>query len=183
MSDTQRLFVALPLPMTLKRELALYQGSLLRNPRSLKVIKPEQFHITLHFFGDCTPEQRAMIEAGLPDIAATTGPFEIEIGGVSAFLSAIVIPVVTNRELIIALGLGIRQLAGTIGMPTTGHAINPHITIARLKDGDNPMDHMDDEEAEEAYRWDAKSLVLYQSTLTASGSIYTELLRVPLGAG
>lgn len=181
MTDTQRLFVALPLPMTLKRELALYQGSLLRNPRSLKVVKPESFHITLHFFGDCTPEQRAAIEAGLPPIAATVEPFEIEIGGVAAFPSAIVIPVVTNRDTIIALGLGVRQLAGQLGFSTAGHAINPHITIARLRDGANPMDHMDDEEAEEAYKWEAKSLVLYHSTLTASGSVYTELLRIPFG--
>ncbi|MCG3152243.1 MAG: RNA 2',3'-cyclic phosphodiesterase [bacterium] len=182
MSETQRIFVAVPLPMTLKRELALYQGSLLRQPRSLKVVKPELFHITLHFFGDLTPPQVATLGAGLQPIAASQTPFLIEIGGVAAFPSAIVVPVITGRETLIALGLAVRQLAAELGLPATGKAINPHITIARVREGGNPLEHMNDEEAEEAYRWTCQSVVMYESHLGPAGASYTELLRVPFAA-
>lgn len=179
-----RSFVAAPLPLTLKRELALYQGSLLRNPRRLKIVKPELFHITLHFFGDLTADQQTALAQALPSITAAQEPFLIEIGGVAAFPGAIYIPVVTGREILVALGLAVQQLAQALGLPGDSKPVNPHITIARLRDrGQDPRECFDDEEAEEAYRWTCQSVVLYESHLSPSGPDYREVIRVPLGGG
>lgn len=185
MSDTpttRRLFVAAPLPLTLKRDLELYQGSLLQNPRSLKIVKPLNFHITLHFLGNCRVDQELALQAALPDIARMQAPFEIEIGGVKAFPGAITIPVVTGRAELIALGMMARGFAETLGFISEKRAIDPHITIARMRDhAQNPGDCMQEEEAEEAFRWTLKSIVLYESVLSAEGPDYAERGRYPLG--
>ncbi|HYE78537.1 MAG TPA: 2'-5' RNA ligase family protein, partial [bacterium] len=110
-SGTLRLFAAAPLPLTLKRDLVFYQTALLKNPRQLKVVKPENLHITLHFLGDTPLEQIDAFKASLTEVAAAQAPFRIEIGGAAAFPGSIVIPVVGGRVELVAMGMALRNTA------------------------------------------------------------------------
>lgn len=180
-AGTTRLFAAAPLPLTLKRDLVFYQTSLLLNPRQLKIVKPENFHVTLHFLGNTTDAQMEAFKARMAEVAASQTPFRIEIGGVSAFPGAIIIPVVSGRIELVAMGMALRNVAAEVGLKTESKPINPHVTIARVRDRDvNPLELVDAENAEESYGWTCQSIALYESRLLPEGPEYIELARYPL---
>ncbi len=129
-----RLFAALEVPQTAARSLTLVQGGLI----GARWVDPENFHITLRFFGDVEGHVADQIVESLDQIRRPA--FTLELAGIHAFGSkkphsiyAGVWPSVPLTE----LAADIDRRAKRIGLPTDKRKFTPHVTLARLRNPDD----------------------------------------------
>jgi 2'-5' RNA ligase len=126
-----RLFVAVGLPTAAAAELAVIQP-----PRiaGVRLAKPGQMHLTLHFLGPANVERTA---AALRAVEAPAFPLKIE--GVGRFLSAggVVTLWAGVRESAELLGLHAAVVAALAaeGFQPEVRPYTPHITLARCESG------------------------------------------------
>lgn len=77
--ETERLFVAVELPGPIRAELARLQDE----SEGIAWSPPGQFHLTLRFLGDVTPDRREALEGRLAQVRVE--PFILPVEGVGAF--------------------------------------------------------------------------------------------------
>lgn len=192
MTDQLRLFIALPLDLPvavleLSRRLAGVGG--------LKVVRPENMHLTLHFLGD-TPEDKLellkyAIEATIEDWNRkhNNGPLELELKGLGAFPPR-------GPPRVVWVGLGGRQvplleeLASIMddwlyesGLGRADRPFKPHLTLARVRDkrATGPVRQLLREHGASMFgELELDRMVLFRSQLTPKGPIYTRLHEVEL---
>ncbi|OXT02292.1 2'-5' RNA ligase [Notoacmeibacter marinus] len=129
-----RLFAALEVPQDAARNLTLVQGGL----HGACWIDPENYHITLRFFGDVEGHVADQIVETLDQIRRPA--FDIELDGIHAFGSkkphsiyAGVWPSVPLSE----LAADIDRRAKRLGLPSDKRKFTPHVTLARLRNPDS----------------------------------------------
>jgi 2'-5' RNA ligase len=124
----QRLFTALWPTPAVRAALALCQDTWTW-PRQAARVKPDQFHVTLHFLGD-VPDER------VPELAQALRlpfePFTLDLGEPEVWPNgvAVVQPYATPsalQRLHAALGVRIASL----GLPVESRPYRPHVTLAR----------------------------------------------------
>ncbi|MCB8839177.1 RNA 2',3'-cyclic phosphodiesterase [Aurantimonas sp. VKM B-3413] len=125
-----RLFTALEIPQDVSLSLSLLRGGL----PSARWIDPENYHLTLRFFGDVEPRLADEIVAALDRIER--GSFQIALKGLAAFGSkkphSVYAGVEASPELS-ALQADIDRAAKRLGLPTDQRKFVPHVTVARLR--------------------------------------------------
>ena len=125
-----RLFTALELPQDITLSLSLLRGGL----PSARWIDPENYHLTLRFFGDVEPRLADEIVAALDRIERRG--FQIALKGLAAFGSkkphSVYAGVEASPELA-ALQADIDRAAKRLGLPSDQRKFVPHVTIARLR--------------------------------------------------
>lgn len=166
----QRLFFALPIPSTIREQLAL-----LRPPpsRAVKPIAPDQMHVTMHFIGEAEPASAAKALT-----AVQLKPFTLRFDHFGSFGSARrggILWVGTEPHPLLdalhhSLGVQLEQLA----YPREARPFTPHVTLARCRRGcstrvfrsfvDTPVPELPPLPVEE--------VVLYSSRQTQQGSVY-----------
>jgi len=178
-----RLFVAVPLPAGL-REVVLAAQRALPSVPGLRLLGPEQWHVTLAFIGEVGVAQadiaRKVIE-GVPD----------DMGGGAVLERFLMLPSV-HRTRVVALelsdGCGVFQaLFQTVmgGLEAGGvmqrekRPFRPHLTIARLKTPGVVRPRYESERAAFA----VQSVCLYRSELRREGAVYTVVSRRAFGPG
>jgi 2'-5' RNA ligase len=161
--------------------LSKVQDMLLGTGADLKLVKPENVHVTLRFLGDITPEMVDQIHSEMEQMQFA--PFEIKIKGTGAF---------PNLRRISVVWAGIRQGANelrgifdqleprlqTLGFKPDYRGFSPHLTIARVKTGRNKMDLAEQLNNLEDFEFGsikAECLRLKKSVLTPQGPIYSVL--------
>ncbi|MCP1199162.1 RNA 2',3'-cyclic phosphodiesterase [Notoacmeibacter sp. MSK16QG-6] len=129
-----RLFAALEVPQDAARYLTLVQGGL----HGARWIDPENYHITLRFFGDVEGHVADQIVETLDQVRRTA--FDLELDGIHAFGSkkphsiyAGVWPSVPLNE----LAADIDRRAKRLGLPSDKRKFTPHVTLARLRNPDS----------------------------------------------
>jgi 2'-5' RNA ligase len=187
-AGTARLFVALPLPPELARGLADRAGALL-DERSWRLVRSTEIHLTLRFLGATPRERIPGIVRELRRVLATLVAPELELDGIGVF------PGLRRPRVLWA---GVRERPGSAGrLAATERAVgsactaedvggderreawNPHVTLARARDGARAAvpDKL------EAWRpeglWRADRVVLFESLAQARHSDP----RVAAGAG
>ncbi len=175
-----RLFVALALPETLSRRLAMLAGGV-REARWLDI---ENMHLTLRFIGETEEDTLAEINHALEQVRADG--FDMTLSGVGHFQS---------RKRVHALWVGIEpnpsltdlhaRIASALmraGCAPDRRRFTPHVTLARLKPA--PPAHVRDWlEANSLFRADPVAVTgftLFQSHLSQSGAQYQALREFPL---
>ncbi len=139
--DTWRLFVAIELPMKLKRTFADLAGSFRpREHERVRWIEQEAMHLTLKFLGDTPIEDVEAIKTSLARVASSSGKFTIKIGRTGCFPSF-------RDPRICWVGLAgelrrLEQLQGRVegsmvnlGFKPEDREFRPHVTIGRTKAG------------------------------------------------
>jgi 2'-5' RNA ligase len=135
-----RTFIALNLP---KKELQrIHRSVRLLREEGLPVrwVEPDDLHITLKFLGEVRPEMMPRIEATVADVAASTPPFTLTLGGFGAFPTL-------RRPRVIWLGAEaapeLRCLKqdlewdlAELGFERENRAFHPHLTLGRAEPGD-----------------------------------------------
>lgn len=143
-TETVRLFVAVPLPDTLKAEIGAAMSGLKQRLSFRKWVHPDDLHITLKFIGEAPPSAIGAIETALERVAARSTPFPLALAGIGTFGAG-------PAPRVLWLGLGgrleplkalqsdvERQLA-SLGYEPEGRPYAPHITLARQYGGSAPM--------------------------------------------
>ena len=175
--ERQRLFVAVPLPGELEALVRRAQESLAA-VRELRVLKPEQLHVTLAFIGEVDAGKAAIARSVVESMPADMGG-EAVIGGFLPLPSP-------SRARVVALELADEQgvFAGLFetvmgGLEAGGvmkreeRPFRPHLTIARLR---TPCAVRPRYESEQA-RFAVQSVCLYQSELRRERAVYTVVCR------
>ncbi len=183
--ETQRLFLAIPLPQELKEKLTRQQEYLREKLPALKVswLKQEQMHLTLIFLGETPRRQTKDIIVKLQN-GINGGAFELSVGALGVFPNF-------NKPRVIWLGLtgGVEQLqdlhqkgvAALSEFDFQRRKLKPHLTLGRIRRGFEPNINQTFANAEKIdYRWLVESLRLYKSELRPDGAVHEVLASFEL---
>lgn len=179
MSDRrQRLFVAVPLPEAVLSTVERAQSSLPQVP-GLRLLRPEQLHVTLAFIGQVGDDKALAARSVLLRLRQRPGGE----GRISGFL------LVPSPRKARVIALAIEDLDGMFatlfeevmsGLESAGvmqrekRPFRPHLTIARLRD---PGPVVPKSECEQV-PLPVESVCLYRSELKREGAQYTVVERV-----
>jgi 2'-5' RNA ligase len=183
-----RLFAALPIAEPARGEIAKLLARLRELGWPLRLVHDQGLHLTMKFFGEVPPERLEVIEEVVRGAVPGTGELALELGEVGAFPNA-------NRPRILWVGLeappGLELLqdrlerrAEAIGFPPEGSPFRPHVTLARVREGQRlPHGALQSLEGEyEPVGFVASEMVLYESVLGRGGPRYEARLTLELAS-
>ncbi len=135
-----RLFIAVDLSETIKKEIIELEQKLMKGNPDVKLVEPENLHLTLKFLGNVGEDKISTIEKAILDIVKDLKPFKITLRGVGYFGKPSHV-----RTLWIGLKEGREKLARLMeDMNRTFSKIreenrkpSPHLTIGRVRSGRN----------------------------------------------
>jgi len=180
--DKIRSFIAFDIEETpVLREFANAQSMLVETGADLKLVKPENIHMTVRFLGDISSRQVDEIHGEMEQV--NFAPFNVEIKGIGVF---------PNPRRITVVWAGIRrgadELTGIfnqleprlrrIGFRPDSKGFSPHLTISRVRTGRNKDElvrRLDELEDYDFGLVKAECLRLKRSVLTPKGPIYSVL--------
>jgi 2'-5' RNA ligase len=182
MPETMRSFVAFDIDsQQVLAKLREAQNMLLRSGADLKLVEPQNIHITLRFLGDITPSMVDRIGQEMQSI--TFKSFDAEIKGVGAFPNLRYAKVIwagiqEGKEELSEIFGQLEPLLRLLGFAPDSKGFSPHLTIARVRSGRNKSEltrSVTEMDAFEFGKVRAESLRLKKSVLTPQGPIYSIL--------
>lgn len=175
-----RLFVGIDPPEAVKAQLLGLMGGV----AGARWQTDEQLHLTLRFIGEVDSRQANDIADVLADLRHAA--FDLALDGVGMFdrrgIPHALWVGVRPHDAVTALHHKVNQTLARAGVEPERRAYLPHITIARFSRSTGPVDAFiatNGGVTSAPFRVD--SLCLYESQLTAEGSVYTIVERVRLG--
>ena len=185
MSETIRSFIAFDInsELVLKR-LSEVQGTLVNTGADLKMVKPQNIHVTMRFLGNITPHMVDLIHEEMKKISFA--PFDIELRGLGAFPSLRYARVVwagirKGADELTNIFNQLEPRLRRLGFKPDSKGFSPHLTIARVKTGRHKAELIRCVEDMADYEFGiikADYLKLKKSVLTPKGPIYTTLREV-----
>jgi len=189
-----RLFVALDIDPEIRERIAQFRDEMRTLASGVRWVGPETFHITLQFLGET--EKLELIKAALTTVTAV--PINLTFRGSGFFPNpqrARVFWVGIKSDASLQLLVNaIGQALAPLGFEREQQEYHPHLTLARAGSG-RPHARPGDKAAPglqqvhsklqamappEFGTMTAREFILYQSTLSPSGSRYTRLANFPL---
>ena len=179
-----RLFAALPLSPPAIERLTALRLRWSRPGDGLRWSTPEQWHITVQFFGELSVDQAARVaaECAKAPLPATEIALE-ELGMFGA--KGILYVLVRASASLQQLHEQISRTAKHCGVASPSRPFRPHITLARAKGqtGQRALQHLSTPALPPfgpALRWNSGTCLLLQSTLWPQGAVYTVQARLAL---
>jgi 2'-5' RNA ligase len=186
-----RTFIAIPLPVEIRDNLAALQQQLARSVPDVKWVEHENLHVTLVFLGDVRNEEIPAVCSAAQEAVAATRPFPIIVQGLSCF------PHPANPRILWAgIQLGgdeVRQVYDSVslalqmlGFRGEERGFTPHITIGRTRSGRAgraARDALPSHAAALAGKTTVEEICIYSSEPGETGSHYQILGRAKLKTG
>ncbi|MDE1874245.1 MAG: RNA 2',3'-cyclic phosphodiesterase [Candidatus Micrarchaeota archaeon] len=173
-----RAFIALDVPEQVRQRAEILERDFAID--GVTLVKKEAMHITLQFLGDIDAGQGEMVVEAMKGIRFR--PFGVSLSGLSYFTPRMI------RVIFVEAKKGGKELAdlyGVLGKELKAKGIRfeeekytPHFTIARVKwakDMRKLREAIEKNRGAELGAFDAKSVVLKESTLTPQGPVYRTL--------
>jgi 2'-5' RNA ligase len=185
MSETIRSFIAFDIDNELVvRQLSEVQGMLINTGANLKLVKPQNIHVTMRFLGNITLHMVDSIHEEMKQISFT--PFNIELKGLGAFPSLRYARVVwtgirKGADELVNIFNQLEPRLRKLGFKPDRKGFSPHLTIARVRTGRHKAELVRCVEDLADYEFGvikADCLRLKKSVLTPKGPIYTTLREV-----
>ena len=185
MSETVRSFIAFDIDNELVvRRLSEIQGMLVNTGANLKLVKPQNIHVTMRFLGNITLHMVDLIHEEMKQISLA--PFEIELRGLGAFPSLRYARVVwtgirKGADELVNVFNQLEPRLRRLGFKPDPKGFSPHLTIARVRTGRHKAELAKCVEDLADYEFGvikADCLRLKKSVLTPKGPIYTTLREV-----
>ena len=178
-----RAFLAIPLPRQLQESIHCIQTELQASIAEARWTRPENLHLTLHFFGEIDQETLEKLKVSVLSIKGCQRPFQVEVKGLGAFPNP-------YRPRVIWLGLkprgqleqlhrAIEPCLSQAGLTTDSRPYSPHLTIGRLR-GDK-LDLTELFSSMQQKRIEPLTVdryILYESRLRPEGAQHVPLLTV-----
>jgi 2'-5' RNA ligase len=184
-----RCFLAIDLPDSLRPQLALVQGELKKSNADVRWVAVGNIHLTLKFFGNVPDNEIDPLIQAAREVARQQAPLQLQVTQAGAFPG-------TKNPRVIWLGLGgdllllaqmyhqLEKAFAALGHLPEGRPFNPHLTLGRVKSPANRHRLGLALEKLPPLNWPpfmVSEIILFKSTLTPKGSIYTPLQVIPLG--
>lgn len=133
-----RLFVALEIPAVVREKLAALLGDLRAIDEGPRWVRPENLHVTLKFIGEVSQEKLREIQPALAAVRANS-EVKLELRGLGFFPAE-------KRPRVFWVGMqasanlatlarDIDAALGETGIPRETREFSPHLTLARINDG------------------------------------------------
>lgn len=196
-----RAFLAVLLDSSLRAQLAACQRSLQKRlaphvDRSVRIqwVREDALHLTLKFFGDIAETQVGEIQRVVEPIVQRTPRMAIEFLQIGVFPDTrgprilwAGPPASAAAAALVHMAEAIDQAVGELGFPTERRSFQPHLTLARIKEGGRSVGQAllrtaALEQAESIGSMDVTAVHLMRSQLLPSGARYESLWSVPCGA-
>jgi RNA 2',3'-cyclic 3'-phosphodiesterase len=174
-----RLFIAVPLPESVKIALETASASLGQNlPRgAIRWVRPAQMHLTLRFLGETAVSQLPSLQDQLTQLTSQHPSFVLQLNGIGVFPSRKKPRVVWaglggEVAALQALQAGLATRLLNLGWPQEKRPFRPHITLGRVKDAKKAQKLRLDV-ALAGLEIGVTAVHLVQSELRPSGAVYT----------
>lgn len=179
MSETLRLFVALPLPAEVVANLARLQRELRPLVIGATWTTPDKLHLTLRFFGDVDAARLGELPERLRAACAPCPPLNLHAAGVGHFNGRVLWAGVRGDvEPLQSLAAAVGLAGEGIGAHEEARDFHPHLTLARCKRPlrETELDRALSRWADAAFgSWRADHAELIRSERAPGGSRYTRL--------
>ncbi len=186
-----RLFVAVNLPETARREAHAAAAPLRAGEFPARWLPAESLHITLQFLGEVEPAAAEAIGAALEAAVRSARSFDLWLGGYGAFPDLehprVVWLGVERHPALELLANDVARVLAPLGFAPELRPFAPHVTLGRARRGAHAarwaglaerLDALD-----HAAMMRVESVDLMESVPGAGGSSYRLLRRAPLSAG
>lgn len=180
-----RLFSALPLAPACVDQLTRLRLRWSAPGDGLRWSEPEQWHITLRFFGDVDDGQARCLEESLRGLTAPAP--ELVLGGLDLFAAkGILFAFMLPSPALLNLHTEVTAFAAACGAASESRPFQPHVTLARSKgrSGYGSLQRLTRSGLPALgpeIRWIAEECLLLESYLRPHGAEYTVRSRVILG--
>lgn len=182
-----RTFIAIDVSDQIREALGRVEAHLKYAGADVKWVKPENIHLTLKFLGEIDEKKAGAVKSALDSIACSTRSFELTIKDIGAF------PKIDHPRVIwvgldkgaaetVTIAAKVDEAMGRLGFAKEERPFSPHLTIGRVRSPLNKAKLADKISSAASavtlsgivpYR--VSSLVLFRSTLTPQGSVYSKL--------
>ena len=169
-------------------KIADFVNQIKKTGANVKLVEPENMHLTLKFLGDTSERKIDNIEQIMREASSGTGPFEIQLKSTGVFPNENYIKVIwigiQNGEKIASISRKIDEKMIGLGFKKENRSFSAHLTVARVKNAKNKDQLLQViEEFKDTVFAEIKvnSLKLKKSDLTTKGPTYTTLKKVNLG--
>ena len=182
-----RLFIAVNVPEEFRNKVGeivqRLSQSARRDKAEIKWVKPERFHFTLKFLGECLEEQLPQLTSALDAAIQGIRPFSIQLGGVSCFpehgpLRIIWLGVREGETELAGLALRVETACETLGLSKETRPFSPHLTLGRVNyfpDYERFQSRLATININEIGSYTVKTVDLIRSVLSSAGPTYTIL--------
>ncbi|MEE4312057.1 MAG: RNA 2',3'-cyclic phosphodiesterase [candidate division KSB1 bacterium] len=183
-----RTFIAIEIPPHIKKEISEFQRHLMVRDTRISWPKPDNIHITLKFVGDVETNAITAITEAVEKGVEQIPPFNVKIVGVGTFPSGrkpriLWIGAKSENSLMVKCADNIDQKLEELGYEKETRPFRAHLTLGRVKSQfkiDEVLDRLNESRDFECDDFLASEIIVVQSTLHASGAIYTPLKRIRL---
>jgi len=172
----------------MRDRLVRFQHQLLQAGATLKLVEPENLHLTLKFLGEVEEGRLGEVEEALRRGVRGFSPFVMEVKGTGVFPSPQYVRVIwagvgEGWEALSSLQRSLDRELAKLGFPRDTEFV-PHLTLARVKKVESRetlLRAVERGRKEEFGRVEVREVHLKKSTLTSEGPIYEDLRVFPLG--
>lgn len=180
--QTQRLFVAIPVPEHISRKLEDWTLDHKAQLRFRKWTHPRDYHITLQFLGDTPAAKREALQNVLGEARAM--PISLALNGAGTFglpkaPRVLWAAVAGNLQGLASLHMEVIKATRSIGFEPEDRPYSPHITLARGFIGTGGMPAEALLSAPASFEWEADRFVLMRTHMNAS-PMYEVIGNFPL---
>lgn len=190
--ESIRAFIAIELPLEVKKELALLQEKLkAEGARNAKWVAPEGIHLTLKFLGNIPENLLTKIVKAMTKAASETPSFTLKTSCIGVFPNPRPVQIVWtavegDTEILKGLQKRLEQELKELGFPLEKRPFKAHLTLARMRNTATDAERRAVSEAVKKTKssgrktFTVNSLSLMSSVLTPQGAIYKRLSGVYL---
>ena len=178
-------FIAIDIDVN--KNLVEFASEIKKTQADLKLVEPENIHITIKFLGDTDEEKIEEIKEIIKNSVEEIEPFEIKLKGSGVFPNKNYMKVlwigIEKVEKIMEIAKKINNQLTKIGFEPEKRDFSAHLTIARIKSPRNKDKLIGIIEKYKEFEFESinvDSIKLKKSDLTPKGPIYTTLVDVKL---
>jgi 2'-5' RNA ligase len=132
-----RLFIAIEVPGSIKKELAALQVELKKAGADVSWTRPENIHLTLKFLGEVAEERLDDVLRATTSAAGGFGPARLALSGIGVFDErrprVVWAALRGDAEVVSRLWSDLDERLGEVGFARESRAFRPHLTIGRFK--------------------------------------------------
>lgn len=183
--ETFRGFIAVEVPVT--DEIIQFQQDIRETEANVKLVEPENIHITPKFLGDTPVTQIDAIESMMNDAVTSSQKHLITLEGTGVFPNENYIKVIwigiKGAEKISEIADTLNQRCTQIGVKKDKRGFSAHLTIGRMKSArgkEKIIEVLRKYEDTLFAEIPVGEIHLKKSTLTPKGPIYESLSTIPL---
>lgn len=176
----QRIFIGIPISRPGQRVVEKLLDPLKSHSRNLRWVPANNRHLTLAFLGDIPVCDVETLLGNFNSAYQQYKPFRYCLSALERFPNArgrIIALTGETSEPLQSLAMATRDMLRDCGLMYERKKFRPHLTLARIRNPRHPLTRIDRHAQVDI---DVERIVVYRSTLTNTGSIYTVLQEVIL---